>query len=222
VKRNQHFLLCAGLLTLAAALPLRAQSARNTAEAIADERQIQAERAALERDREEAERFAALIKSLESARRERDLERYLQINTALRGMMAREADQAGRKAARAQAEVGQSRREARAEVMEAHASGLAHDGLRALDDRRDLRDDRRDRAAISARSSEMGALISRAEALLPRVEDADLEAFSDNGVVMRRFLDIVRADLAATQLELGEDLGERREDRRERGSDRRK
>jgi hypothetical protein len=220
--KSQHILLCTGLLTLVAALPLRAQSARNTAEAVADQRQIQAERAALERDREEAERFAALIESLESARHERDLERYLQVNTALRGMMAREADQARRKAARAQAEVGQSRREARAEVMEAHASGLPRDGLQVLDDHRDLRDDRRDRAAISTRASEMGALISRAETLLPRVEDADLEAFSDNGVVMRRFLEIVRADLTATQRELGEDLSERREDRRERHSDRRK
>jgi len=207
VKTNLHLMLCTGLLTLLTALPPSARGARDAAEAIVDQRRIETDRAALERDHEEAERFAALIKTLESARRERDLDRYLQVNTSLRGMMAREIDQARRRASTARAETGQSRREARAEVMEANATLLPGAGFQAPDDRRD-------QAASVSRAAEMTALVSRAEALLPRVEDADAEAFVDNGIVMKRFLAIVRADLAATQRELGEDLGERRNDPR--------
>jgi cell division septation protein DedD len=218
VRRNKLIIL---VLAAVIALPslVSAQAVRNTKEAVQDEVQIARDKTQLVRDQQEIKDFEAMLKDMNPTM---DSATYAELNDRLRHAMKREHEQAQAKIAQANREVAQSRRELRAEQREAAMTASVQDKLQRGDDRRDLRDDRFDRAAAQSRAKRMHSVSAKCEALEPAIKRGHEAAMVKNHRLMGEFLEIMRADLRATATELGEDRRERREDRRERRSDRRK
>jgi hypothetical protein len=214
-------LITIGIVLLAWPAVAGTQATRNAREAVADNRQIVAGRAQLQRDSRELAEFEGFVRSLEDAREDRMAKRYRDANTLIRTAMKREIEQARKKAGQAKHEVRQDRSEYRGERMEAHAGGVGRDFVQAADDRRDLRDDRRDWRARAEVLRDMERVASQASALDDEIAPGKREALSRNDGLAHEFLSLMREDWARTQSELGEDRRERGEDRRERRDDRR-
>jgi hypothetical protein len=221
VKTKRLLIVAAAIVIMIPAL-VSAQAARNTKEVVNNERQIAVDKKQLARDRSEVEEFERLLHELDTLREARAVESFMRLNTRLRTAMDRELKQARAKVVGAGREVNQSRREKRGERQEAGATGSARDYLQLNDDRRDLRDDLRDARAAAARADRMQAILSSSNALQQAIRRGNADAIAENRRLMGEFLEVLRADLAATAGELGEDRRERAEDRRERRTDRRK
>ena len=211
--------LSIGLLLIA---PLAfAQAPRNAHEAAVDNRQIAVDKAQLERDATEVGEFDQLVRALADAREDRMVKRYRDANARLQAAMEREIAQARRKVGQDGHEVGQDRREWRGEHVEANVTGNPRDYAQAVDDRHDLRDDRRDRRSSAERLQAMERIAAEATALAGDLAPGRREKIDRNQALAREFLSVMQEDLAATKVELSEDHRERREDRRERRTDRR-
>jgi hypothetical protein len=195
--------------------------AHNTVERRQDHRQIALDSAWAQRDGREVTEFESMTAALRNALQDRMAARYRSVNEDMLRAMDREIEQAAVKAAQAAHETRLSRREARSEHMEAAASGSGRDAVQALDDRHDLRDDRRDRDTAVARHDEMARIGTMAGALQNDIDRGDRTAMRKNLALAEQFLDVMRRDLAATGRERTEDRPELREDRREARSDRR-
>jgi hypothetical protein len=212
------------ILLLSVLIPsvLFAQAARNLKERAVNEKQIAVGKAQIVRDRNEIREFEKMLAELDALREARALDAYYTVNARMFSAMKREYGQARAKATHAAREKNQSRREAVAERREARGTGDARDRAQARDDRRDLRDDRRDLSTAISRANRMEAIISKRNAIDVAVRAGNWKAMAKNQRLMDEFLGVLRADLRATETELGEDRRERREDRRERRTDRRK
>jgi hypothetical protein len=195
------------------------QTARNKSEAATDNRQIVAGRAQLQRDSRELAEFEGFVRSLEDAREDRMAKRYNDANAHIRLAMKREIEQARKKAAQSKGEVRQSRRESKGEKMEANTTGNSRDFAQAIDDKRDLRDDRRDWRARADVLRDMERVAQQSTALDADIVPGKRDALVRNDGLAHEFLSLMREDWARTQAELGEDRRERREDRRERRTD---
>jgi hypothetical protein len=221
VKSTRSFFVVLAL-TCFLPLALHAQTAGNTREAVNNEKQITVDKHQIARDSREVENFERLLREFDTMLEAGSVESCYRINTRLRVAMDRELEQARAKTGQAKREVAQSRREKRREYQEAHASGLASDYNQLFDDRRDLRDDKRDTRAATVRMNRMDSIIAMTNVLQPTVRDGNADALAETRRLMGEFLEVLRADLAASKAELVEDRGERREDRGERRTDGRK
>ncbi|HET6462648.1 MAG TPA: hypothetical protein VFH33_02515 [Candidatus Krumholzibacteria bacterium] len=193
---------------------------RNTVERRQDHRQLAVDRTWAERDAQELREFEAMAASLKDAMQDRMAGRYREVNTRLLEAMDREIQQSGVKADQAAHEAGLWR-EFRNERMEASTSGGGRDFLQAMDDRHDLRDDRRDRDNAVLRHDDMIRIGTMAGALRNDVERGDRMAMKRNITLAEDFLKVMRRDVASTRAERAEDRVELREDRRETRTDRR-
>ena len=218
MKKTRFLML---LISIVLAIPamVSAQAARNTKEAVNNERQIKVDKKQVTRDQREVREFQSLLTKMDSARAQRAMDTYHRTNGQLRALMYQELEDARRKAAQSNVEVGQSHRERRGERLEAGTAGSAQDYHQPRDDNRDLRDDGRDRHQATARHDEMRRLLERAEVIAPGVKSGNRNAMDQCRDLMGSFLIVMHADLAASQAELREDGRERNEDRRERRSD---
>jgi hypothetical protein len=189
---------------------------RNNAERRQDHRQLVLDRSWAERDARELSEFEAMTSSLKDACQDRMAARYREVNTRLLEAMDREIQQSGVKADQAAREAGLSRRELREERMEAATSESGRDMLQAMDDRRDLRDDRRDRDNAVLRHDDMIRLGTMAGALRNDIERGDRTAMKRNVSLADDFLKVMRRDVASTRAERVEDRVELREDRIDR------
>lgn len=210
------------LLSILTPSLLFAQAARNVKEHVANKKQIAVGKAQIVRDRKEIGEFEKMLAELDALREARALDAYYTLNSRMLNAMQREHNQVKAKVVQASREKNQSRREARGERREARRTGDTRDRAQARDDRRDLRDDRRDLSTAIARANRMEAIISKTSAIDVAVRAGNWEALAKNQRLMYEFLGVLRADLQATETELGEDRREKREDRRERRTDRRK
>lgn len=209
------------LLMVAAPALATGQAARNAHEAVVDNRQVALDRAQLERDAVEMTEFKKLVRGLEDAHEDRMVKRYREANARVHAAMQREIEQARRKTAQAGHEVRQDRREWRGERVEADVTGDPRDYGQAIDDRHDLRDDRRDRRARADVLRDMERVAQEAASLENDLVPGRREKIARNEALAREFLSLMQEDAAATAGELSEDRRERREDRRERRTDRR-
>jgi hypothetical protein len=204
------------LLAMPAATFANSDPVRNTAERRQDHRQLAVDRTWAVRDANELREFEAMTASLKDALQDRMSSRYRDTNETLLRAMDREIEQASVKAAQAAHEARTSRREARNERMEAATSGDGRDLLQAIDDRHDLRDDRRDRDTAFARHDEMARIGTMAGALQNEIDRGDRSAMKRNLTLAEQFVAVMRRDLAATGRESTEDRAELREDRKDR------
>ena len=210
--------LLTAIVLLAVPVLAGAQAPRNAHEAAVDNRQIALDKTQLDRDIAEVAAFETLLGRLDQ---NGPTVRYVEASHEVRAAMAREIEQARRKAGQDAHEVNQSRREARGEQIEASVSAAPRNVAQAVDDRHDKRDDRRDRHESVTRLQQMERLASQSSALQTALARGDVNAMRSNTTLAREFLSLMRDDVAETRVELSEDRGERREDRRERRSDRR-
>jgi hypothetical protein len=151
---------------------------------------------------------------LRDAMQDRMAARYRDVNEDVLRAMDREIEQAAVKADQAAHETRLSRREARRSTMQASAGDVST--AQAVDDRHDLRDDRRDRDTAFVRHDEMARIGTMAGALQNEIYRGDRTAMKKNLALAEQFLDVMKRDLAADGRERTEDRGELREDRRER------
>jgi hypothetical protein len=221
LKKQRLLVMAAAIATLVPVL-VGAQAGRNAREALHDQSQIGVDEHQLARDRREVEEFERLLGEMDTLRQAGAGDSFMRINTKIRAAMDREVKQARAKAAQAGREVNLSRREKRGERQEASATGLARDYHQLNDDRRDLRDDRRDLRGVAGRAERLATIMASSDALQAAVREKNADAIAENRRLMGEFLEVLKADVAATSSELTEDKRERREDRRERRTDRRK
>lgn len=198
-----------------------AQAPRNAHEAVVDNRQIAVDKAQLGRDANEVAEFEQLVRALADAREDRMVKRYRDTNTRVHAAMEREITQARRKVGQDGHEVRQDRREWKGERVEANVTGNPRDFAQAVDDRHDLRDDRRDRRSSADRLRDMERILAESTTLADGLAPGRREKIDRNQTLAREFLSVMQEDVAATKVELSEDHRERREDRRERRTDRR-
>lgn len=221
MKSQRLLIIAAGIVLMVPAL-VCAQATRNTKEVVNNEKQIAVDKQQLARDQREVKDFERLLHELDTLREARAVDSFMRLNLKIRALMDRELKQARTKAGQAGREVNQSRREKRGERQEAGTTDLARDYQQLNDDRRDLRDDRRDLRGAAARADRMAAIIASSDALQEGVRSNNPDAIAESRRLMGEFLEVLKADLAATSSELTEDRVERREDRRERRTDQRK
>jgi hypothetical protein len=206
------------LLAMPAASFANADPARNTVERRQDHRQLTLDRAWAERDARELKEFESMTASLRDALQDRMSLRYRDVNEDVLRAMDREISQAAVKADQAAHETRLSRREARRSTMEASTGG---DARQSMDDRHDVRDDRRDRDTAFVRHDEMARIGTMAGALQNEIDRGDRAAMKKNLALAEKFLDVMKRDVAANSRERTEDRAELREDRRETRTDRR-
>jgi len=211
--KSQRLLVVALALIATVPAALHAQAARNANEAVNNEKQIMADKHQVARDSREVTDFERLLREFDALLEAGAVESCYRINTRIRVAMDRELQQARVKAGQATREVNQSRREKGGARQEAHASGLAHDYQQLFDDSRDLRDDKRDRLVATVRANRMDSIIALTDVLQPNVRDGNADALAETRRLMAEFLEVLHRDLAVSKAELGEDRGERREDR---------
>jgi hypothetical protein len=211
VRTHRLLIIATAIVILAPAL-LCAQAARNKKEVINNEHQIVVDKRQLTRDQREVGEFERLLREMDALREARAVDSFMRINLKIRAAMDRELKQARTRAGQSGREVNQSRREKRGERQEAGTTGLARDYHQLNDDTRDLRDDRRALRGAAARADRMNAIIASSNALQSGVRNSNADAIAENRRLMGEFLEVLRADLAATAAELNEDHGERRED----------
>jgi hypothetical protein len=221
VTKQRLLIIAAAIVTLIPVLVL-AQTSRNTKEAVNNQHQIALDKQQVVRDQREVEEFGRLLREMDTLREARATETFTRINTKIRTAMDRELEQARARVAQAGRQMNQSRRERRGERQEAATTGLARDYHQLNDDRRDQRDDRSDLHGAAARADRMDAILSSSDALQVAVRNRNADAIAENRRLMGEFLEVLRADLAASSSELSEDRKESGEDRRERRTGRRK
>jgi hypothetical protein len=202
------------LLAIPASSFANADPAHNTVERRQDRRQLTLDRAWAERDAREVTGFESMTAQLRDAMQDRMAARYRDVNEDVLRAMDREIEQAAVKADQAAHETRLSRREARRSTMQASAGDVST--AQAVDDRHDLRDDRRDRDTAFVRHDEMARIGTMAGALQNEIYRGDRTAMKKNLALAEQFLDVMKRDLAADGRERTEDRGELREDRRER------
>lgn len=201
--------------------------AQNTKERIQDRHQIQAGKSALDRDIQELAQLNGTLQQLQTAVNTGHQAEVKRLQKVVHADLVREVRQGETKIAAYQREVRQSKTEVRTDNRDLQrdrrdaSRGHEHlDDRRDLaasrrdrrDDQRDLRDDQRDRSAVIAR-------VQRQRAILNLLTSP--ATISGKQSLVREFVQLMKADIADTQRELGEDHRELHEDRRETRDDRR-
>lgn len=226
-----------GALIVVAALQIgEAQSVRNSAEAIDNQKSITLGKEQLETDIAQLAAFKTKVDAFEQAFINKNQAKVKALKKDLLTDMRREIEQSERKIAQDQkeltkskAEVNSSNREVRRSRRDAvTADGDIGDGRDLRDDRRDKRDDQRDakddKADLErqiARTAQQKKILTTLEAYTFTFEASAQERAMANKRLLNDFVTTMEADIAATKAELAEDQAEKREDSRERREDRR-
>lgn len=210
--------------------------AQNTREAIQNTKQILTGKKMLERDVKELADFSAKVTTFTRFYNARKTAEANRLKASLVKDMVREVRQSEAKAKKARREVNQSTREVISERKE--ISDNKKDSRRTTYDRRDdkrdmardranLRDDKRDRRDDVRDLKQQIVRAERQAKILKGLQSYNF-AFGENDLLKARiykkmitdFEETMKADVAATRIELQEDRREAKEDRRERRDDR--
>ena len=239
IKRLAMVIACWALVIFIVHAAAAQDTGRNAAERVSDTAQIKHDKEVLERDKGELDAFARHLAAFDAASNANDQTAMDAARALLISDMRREVEQAQARVKQAQAETQQSSRELRSERgdvredreevddrnllrrKEEAEDDLVRDQVQRGDDRRDRRDDIGDQKAAQARAENQAKILAAVTAVELLAID-DETAFTHERGLMQKFVDLLKADLEATQKEVQEDTRERREDRRESRHDRQK
>lgn len=227
-EMKKKTLLLLGALLCYGSVALQAQQIRNAAERASDHRQIQVDRATLERDQQELNEFRSTLSRLENAVENERLAVARECQQRLVASMEKEVKQGKAKIERAGKEVVGSRSELRSESRELRGDRRSNKPRQAADDRRDKRDDRRDLQDDKSDLNELRLRNARQREILAdfrlvkvRNNPRACQALQAKRGLLLEFERTMRRDMGENVEELREDQGELREDRRETREDRR-
>lgn len=214
-------------LFLTAYTTASAQAVRNTAERASDHRQIQRDKATIQRDQQELAQFIGLRQGLGQAVQNGNVAVAKGYHRKLLIAMEREVQQGGAKIKAARGEVAASNSELASERREVRQDRAQGKPVQAMDDRRDKRDDRRDLQDDRSDLRELKARNARQQEILNVFKAVKVDSKNDAAALWAKknlldeFETTMRGDMGENIEELHEDRGELREDRRETREDRR-
>jgi hypothetical protein len=185
-------------------------------------REIEKAKKQLVVDQREVEDYKMLVAEMNAIILPEDRVAFRSLNARIIRVMAREHIQATTKLAQAGAGVRQGRRELRDEYQEAQMTGELRDRMEARDDARDLRADKFDRMSAAARAARMKAIIQECDGLYNMILAGETDALPRDRHLAGEFLELMQADIRATEAELFKDKHERHEDRLEQRVERRR
>ncbi len=217
----------ARLLLLTLAVPTFAAAGelgRDHQELRRDRAEIRGEKAALADDVRDVKHVEALLREFDRARGARDLRALRAVEQRVARALKDEHREANRESRQAQGELRQSRQETIQERREVLGDAAQPRPARHADDRRDLRDDLRDQRDDRADLVREERYRKRIAALraqwVSRLHDRSRLAMNQKRAMLQEVVELARAEVRATAVELQEDRAERREDRRELREDR--